>query len=114
MSEFKGTPGPWVAEGDGCVRHSIPCGFNTFNQSIKLGSGWIEGAYTDGDADEETLANARLIAAAPDLLEALEKTLFALEVADTCLKTWNEVGAPVNVEGISFTARAAIAKALQS
>ena len=64
MSEFKGTPGKWVAD---------LCG-----QPIV----WSEDVPTHGVADcsfqgsyEEGAANARLIAAAPDLLEALQDML---------------------------------------
>lgn len=56
------TPGPWSTDGDGIVRHHGSGGV----LGIKLGSPWIEGAWDRENADAETLANARLIAAAPD------------------------------------------------
>ncbi len=61
------TPGRWYTNGDGIVRHSGSGGVF----GVKLGSPWIEGAWERENADPETLANARLIASAPDLLEAL-------------------------------------------
>lgn len=71
------TPGPWPIErtGDG--------------KRIIVGPGLIEGphgydiaeVYSDDCDPEEATANARLIAAAPELLEALEKlAAFADEV----------------------------------
>lgn len=70
VSEFQGhTPGPWAADGcsDGGIRyHQISC-------PGKEVSGWpYTIAHTEAHhaaiADEEDAANARLIAAAPDLL----------------------------------------------
>lgn len=57
MSEFKGTPGPWEAyDNDQYIRSEGRC-------VAKLD--WVV-------RDDLDKANARLIAAAPDLLEALE------------------------------------------
>ena len=72
MNAFKGTPGPWYAgeqsEISGWVDISIP-GYS--RNSVAFAT-----PATSGDAearrDPETLANARLIAAAPELLESLE------------------------------------------
>lgn len=52
----KHTPGPWIAKGDNVYEENEP--------------GRI--AKTCGGTDEQAAANARLIAAAPDLLEALK------------------------------------------
>lgn len=61
----KHTPGPWhiSSEGIGC-RHvrSVPVGTSIC---------WTDGLSQDNEDD----ANANLIAAAPDLLEALERIL---------------------------------------
>ena len=81
MSEFKGTPGPWVIS------------FRRDEVNIPIrGPHCVTATYAGSEA------NARLIAAAPDLLEALENILAS--------------------EGMEFEialerARTAIAKALQ-
>lgn len=98
--EIKHTPGPWLLNGfyiyrDGATR-------------IAAVSNWcISGA----DAFAETVANARLIAAAPELLEAL------IEVTATL--AWNAHGecraihdGPIMPSSQAIeVARAAIAKA---
>jgi hypothetical protein len=66
MSETKHTPGKWLAE-DGRIYaedgHAIA---ETTGRVIdKLGCHWV--------ASEEAQANARLIASAPELLEALQE-----------------------------------------
>lgn len=58
MSEFKGTKGPWFFNGREI--ESVECAYIAD----------VNG--TDASQDEEC-CNARLIAAAPDLLEALDK-----------------------------------------
>lgn len=56
MDEFKGTPGRWIKRGDGIVA-----------------PGDIEVAVVVNFQDDEAMdADATLIAAAPELLEALE------------------------------------------
>lgn len=55
MKELKHEPGPWVLGGCSGRMITTPDGY--------VGDGFI--------ADVDTLANARLIAAAPELLEAL-------------------------------------------
>lgn len=89
MSAFKGTPGPWHYEGaeDGgrvlamddrqTIVHQPPC--NPYNEQVR--------------------ADARLIAAAPELLEALNLVL------DNCLDSGGLAAAHAK-------ARAAIAKAI--
>ena len=67
MKEFKGTPGPWVRESAG--RGIGPVGADD-DQSYGM---VIPVAYVDfGESDEVQNSNARLIAAAPELLEALQ------------------------------------------
>jgi hypothetical protein len=56
--------GPWRFR-DGCVERE---NINGYWQPIKLYSPWTEGCWA---TDMEAEANARLIASAPDLLEAL-------------------------------------------
>lgn len=66
MSEFKGTPGPWV-------RHE-PSGYQHSMGGYILGSGGkicdVSGFDVGSEAAKE---NAKLIAAAPELLEALRQ-----------------------------------------
>ena len=64
MSEIKPTPGPWA------VARMTPCRVDTASGSISIS--WS--SNNDGGARErEAEANARLIAAAPELLEALTR-----------------------------------------
>ena len=60
----KHTPGPWYPV------YSIETG--TFNNSFKIGTSDVIVARTPTSNGHETEANARLIAAAPDLLAACE------------------------------------------
>jgi hypothetical protein len=83
------TPGPWVVVGDGLVKAG----------SRFLGRFWSFGARTPDEAAEAE-ANARLAAAAPDLLDALKRAVVELEHF-----------APVHAAAEIEIARAAIAKA---
>lgn len=67
MNEFKGTPGPWVASKTG---RGIGPVSGLDDQSFGM---IIEVAYVEFDPEIEIqVANANLIAAAPELLEALQ------------------------------------------
>lgn len=98
MKEFKGTPGPWrVSEKRGDlidIRHnSNGIGAISINLAhVVARQSWLK----------EAEANARLIAAAPELLEALQC------IAEAC--AWDTYGNPgyENLEA----AKAAINKAL--
>ena len=59
MGQFKGTPGPWHVSNEGCMLIRDDAGLSIVAKYV---------GYTN---DEEELANAQLIAAAPELLEAL-------------------------------------------
>lgn len=60
------TPGPWGQDHDGCV--------------VMSGQRVIFDAAPDGASVEEARANRKLIAAAPDLLAALERAALCLEM----------------------------------
>lgn len=66
MSEFKGTPGPWETD-----RNNVHSGqIATIHHCV--GNDWVEIWSTDWpDTEEKQEANAMLISAAPELLEAL-------------------------------------------
>src|SRR5690554_3912653 len=92
MSKFKGTPGPWIVDGT-VIRGDADHIGRTVSVACTLNVAWPYGRR----AIKEQPYNARLIAAAPDLLEAL------IELAD-----WyrEHTGLPPTA------ANAAIAKAL--
>lgn len=77
MADVKHTPGPWT---------SYPCNLERYSRVITANGAMVQIAMTKeiyGDCKtyglgEETTANARLIAAAPELLEA------AIELKDVC------------------------------
>ena len=73
------TPGPWDYDPTGddkriCVGIGLVDGPNGYD---------VAEVYSDDCDPDEALANARLIAAAPDLLEALEGLLVFAEDAET-------------------------------
>lgn len=71
MSAFKGTPGPWFAgtqsDGSGWVDIYIP----SYSRNPVASATPAAPGDAEARRDHETLANAHLIAAAPELLEAL-------------------------------------------
>lgn len=93
MSKF--TPGPWTA-----VQWND-------NESDTYGWSFAAGGYSlplcevETDDPDECDANARLIASAPDLLEALQSALETAEFEKHPFRPWHEA------------ARAAIRKATQ-
>ena len=91
----KHTPGPWRVEVDTDPEASWERKWPTINAE-KYEVVGCEGFYGDYETD---MANARLIAAAPDLLEALQRLLNAEN---------DEYLTPIGVRNL---ARAAIAKA---
>lgn len=93
--EFKGTQGPWSVLDIDMHDHV----FTTAKPHRR-----ICGVYGGIKGDEENQANARLIAAAPDLLEAC---LAFLARYDNHM-----VAADLLFSDVADTARAAIAKAL--
>lgn len=70
----KHTPGPWVVDPDSTTDISpaddLRLGIATISHADEAGGRWLFG--------EQSTANAKLIAAAPDLLAELEETHAAL------------------------------------
>ena len=98
MNEAKHTPGPW------CTHR---CGFSSVYIEARVGGGMLQevaccGPTNEGSDQQE--ANARLIAAAPELLDAL-RGLLALEEEN--LRGYDDIDVCAEVQ----FARAAIAKA---
>lgn len=73
MSEFKGTPGRWVAYGSEVCTSDYVCDGQTMLDHI------CSCESVNGESP-----NARLIAAAPELLEALQELLFLYEHDEGC------------------------------
>ncbi len=102
MSEAKHTPGLWFTH---------RTGFSTVYIEARIGGGMLQEVAACGptaEGSEQQEANARLIAAAPELLEALieaEKKLVELE------RMVGGGDGEVYVEGAILNARAAISKA---
>ena len=97
MSERKYTPGPWIVNP---LHTRSPYGVCTAKSSADLAKVYV----TDPDTRKRTPeyeGNLRLIAAAPELLEALERVVQITEIEDAHLANFGEFEA----------ARAAIAKA---
>lgn len=97
MKEFKHTPGPWRTTPNGVVT-SDSCQIAHVGETSRPAD--MVGSFERWDAD------ARLIAAAPELLEALDNLLSWAEDIHTPGKTTR-----INYHGMDM-ARAAIAKAL--
>ena len=78
MSAIKHTPGPWKHEDRTYVYALNEQGSNRFYVDVQRGR-------ANGELTQlaELLANARLIAAAPDLLEACEHFMKSMEAAMT-------------------------------
>lgn len=74
MSAAKPTPGPWFLHSDGTIRvqQERP---GAYAEPLCYASPWREESYQGADSTEETMANGRLMAAAPELLAALRNLL---------------------------------------
>lgn len=100
MSEFKGTPGPWE------VGRVIGCYIEGRNSWSHVCS--VMDDHEDSVTEQESIYNRHLIAAAPDLLEALVPT--------TKLEMWTESADDdelvIMSVGTVRKMRAAVAKAL--
>ena len=98
MTELKATPGPWaydvtVAFSD---RPDLPCVVDEYRLIVAQ-------CWDDGHSDDECEANAHLIAAAPDLYEALDALEYQLGGETDAVKR--------RFADVRSKARAALAKA---
>lgn len=99
MSQTKHTPGPWHVEGDHVV---------TTDHMAKQLIAWpVEGPYAL--PYDERVANAHLIAAAPELLDALREALGELGTIDGNIADGRETYVSTTV---LVTIERAIAKAV--
>lgn len=71
MEKFKGTPGPWVLRTE-AVDQTVA--LDIIGDGVMVSSATPWSSDTECDIDK-ALANANLIAAAPDLLEVLQKMI---------------------------------------
>ena len=94
----KHTPGPWE------LRHERYCGKT--DHVIRIGTASVYFNRGIGNTEETAIANARLIAASPDLLEALQSITKSY---DELLEKYGKAHGWGTIE--SDNARAAIAKA---
>jgi hypothetical protein len=98
MQEFKGTPGPWVVMNTADIFTSLGAK-NSEGIEASRNDGWhVADCDMGGLCLDEVAANACLIAAAPDLLEALQQVV---AISDRKHEAWDK-------------AHAAIAKALNT
>jgi hypothetical protein len=116
------TPGPWEAvdydldaikERFGVLREDIVTITNTTSPS---GMVMIVAPYVQGERAEwhaRNFANAQLIAAAPDLLAALQAAAKLLSTAEDCLAQLGEPMIADKMDAGEKAARAAIAKATE-
>lgn len=99
MSAFKGTPGPWFAGEQSDISGWVEIRVPGYSRNPVACATPADAGDAEARRDAETLANARLIAAAPELLEACEAIVSSIE------------GGPVEPEDAIASVRAAIAKA---
>lgn len=68
-SEFKGTPGPWFGDNSRAIGPKSTEDDQSYGMIIPVG--WVE---FDPEVEVQ-VANQRIMAAAPELLKALQKTM---------------------------------------
>ena len=107
MSAFKGTPGPWFAGEQSDISGWVEIRVPGYSRNPVACATPADAGDAEARRDAETLANARLIAAAPELLSCLDMTAHGLEVASRVVG--GELGAVFSDRAMS--ARDAIAKA---
>lgn len=94
------TPGPWEVYCDGF--------------SVAAEDGHIVSTYVEGNTDDECSANARLIAAAPELLEALQDAILFVDLVRLRARRLRESEQEIEAQDCLDKARAAIAKAQEA
>jgi hypothetical protein len=86
MTQIKHTPGPWhiAIDDDGSPLSGRPsvCAYDELDCMIVHWDGFVQQYWRSARGDKEIHANARLIAAAPDPLEALEDIIAELDWTD--------------------------------
>lgn len=106
MSEFKGTKGEWTINPTGALNEN---GEPLF-YDIKIGCQSFISTFKNkeiGVTDAEQLANAKLIACAPEMLEILDKIITGYENAG------GEMWIPDMIQKHIFTAKKIIKKATE-
>jgi hypothetical protein len=86
MSYTKHTPGPWTAEKCGATCSLVEILAGSPLAPTRQVVGWAQGMAVAGHAGENAWANARLMAAAPDLFAACEEARLALLSDDAGVK----------------------------
>lgn len=81
MSEGKHSPGPWAIDDYGAGQRIVVKGRKGFSGDYRIADAHFSSDLADCVRIPEMRANARLIAAAPDLYAAL-KAMLASEVGD--------------------------------
>lgn len=104
----KHTPGPWRVADDGSIGTILSIDGTVVAQAQQCRP------RTHDPLHLERKANARLIAAAPELLEALKSTMNHIKMLEEGIEDLRQLGATAQFCGVSFShaeAIAAIAKA---
>ena len=101
MTQGKHTPGPWVVviDDDGNPLSGRPGVFSSeeLDCGIVHWDGFVQPYWRSARGDKEIHANARLIAAAPDMLEALQALVSANNSTDgmAMRKAWDKADAAI-------------------
>lgn len=103
------TPGPWTVNNENCTFPGIEA--DASQQSIVLWGLEDEDCGVRGRTPEEIEANARLIAAAPDLLEALKAIQILSHEEGDAHNEWDTGDLIESLRSIDRLARAAILRA---
>ena len=87
MENAKHTPVPWILVPQGNGSYIVAHEFETQNQMHPKGLRLICTVFARGDSLKEDIENARLIAAAPELLEALKEVV---AISDRKHNAWDK------------------------